>query len=58
LVEGTLPSVSNTDNFGFVAQTIGSFSVGGTAIALAAGSGALLRPLGITGDVDIHELGF
>jgi len=58
LVEGTLPSVSSTDHFGFVAETIGSFSVGGTAIALAAGSGSLLRPLGITGDVDIHELGF
>jgi hypothetical protein len=57
LVEGTFSSVSNSDHFGFVAQTIGSFSVGGVAIPLARGPAALLYPLGVTGDVDIHELG-
>jgi hypothetical protein len=50
-VQGTLSSVSSTDHFGFVADKIGYFNIGGTVIAPTT-----FYPVGLTGDVFIHEL--
>jgi hypothetical protein len=55
-VQGTLPAVSNTDSFGFVAQEIGSMSVAGTVIPIQAGPDNDNRMIGVTGDVTIHEV--
>lgn len=51
LVDG---SVSGAGNFGFVAEAIGSFSVGGIAVPIQIGN---IHQLGVTGNMDIHELG-
>jgi len=51
-VFGTLPSVSSTDNYGFVAQAIGPVKIGGVAIAI----GNNPQAVGETGDVDIHVI--
>ena len=53
-VQGT---VGGGDHFGFVAEQIGSFKVAGTIIPLS--SDPMVsddRPIGITGDVAIHEI--
>jgi hypothetical protein len=49
---GTPVSTNNTDNFGFVAQQIGSIKVGGGAIAIPTNNTPLA--VGETSDVDIH----
>jgi hypothetical protein len=56
-VLGTPPSVNSTDHYGFVAEDIGSFAVGGTAFSLKAGpsnDGPLA--VGATGDVALFEV--
>jgi hypothetical protein len=49
VIRGT---TGGTDHFGFVSQTIGSFSIGGIKIPLAAAPSTL--DLGATGDVSVH----
>lgn len=44
------------DHFGFVAEQIGSFRLGGLVIPLTPGAHNDNRPLGSTGDVNIHEV--
>ncbi len=51
VVTGT---VGGTDHFGFSAQQIGSFTIAGTAIPLAASPSS--RDIGATGDVTIREV--
>jgi hypothetical protein len=47
-------TVGGTDHFGFVAEQIGSFKVGGTFIPLNPSPSS--RDIGPTGDVSIHEV--
>jgi hypothetical protein len=51
-------TVGGTDHFGFVADEIGSLSVGGTSYPLQAGPYNDDFPLGATRDVDAHEIQF
>jgi hypothetical protein len=55
-----LGTVGLADHFGFVAQQIGSFSVAGTKLPLAAGAGSADDlagyAVGITGDVRVREV--
>ncbi len=62
-VRATFGSISTTDHYGFIAQQIGSFSVGGTKLKLTPGVGndnaSAGDPrflLGPTGDVRLHEV--
>ncbi|MGA3169700.1 MAG: hypothetical protein ABSE62_01685 [Chthoniobacteraceae bacterium] len=49
-----LGDFNNADQFGIVAETIGSIKVSGSTIPLP--SGMTPQPLGITGNLDIHIL--
>jgi hypothetical protein len=53
-VFGTAASVNAADHFGFVAQRIKSFKVGGVALRLTASKDALA--VGATGDVAVREV--
>lgn len=53
-VRGSPSSVNSSDHFGFVAEQIGSFKIGGTVIPLTAGAGT--RGIGDTNDVNIHQV--
>jgi len=52
---GTPDAVNNTDHFGFVAQQIGSFKVGGTVFPLLALANDDLA-VGATGDLRLREV--
>ena len=53
-----LGTLAGGDHFGFVAQQIGSLSVGGTAFPLKVGAGSDLTGLavGVTGDLRVREV--
>jgi len=53
-----LGTVGGTDQFGFVSQQIGSLKVGGTTVAMTAGTGNDLTELfvGVTGDFGVLEV--
>jgi hypothetical protein len=55
-VFGTPNSTSSSDQFGFVAEQIGSLKIGGNAIALAAGPHNDNLSVGETTDVTVHEV--
>jgi hypothetical protein len=55
-VLGTPASVNNEDQFGFVAQEIAAFSVGGVAFKLNSGPDNDNLPVGDTGDVNLFEV--
>jgi hypothetical protein len=55
-VLGTPAFVNNQDQFGFVAQEIAAFSVGGVAFKLNPGPGNDNLPVGDTGDVNLLEV--
>src|SRR4051812_38674565 len=46
-------TIGGADHYGFVSDQIGAFKVGGIAVPVA---GMLDRPLGITGDLNLHEI--
>jgi hypothetical protein len=59
LIKGTaLGTTAGGDNYGFVAQHIGSLKIGSTALPLTAGSGSDLAglALGSTGDLRVVEI--
>jgi hypothetical protein len=56
LVFGTPNSTSTADDFGFIAEQIGSFKEAGTTIALMLNAHNDNRPIGTTNDVNIHEI--
>ena len=49
---GTPASVSSTDQFGFVAQQIGTLKIGGNTVAIPANNTP--QPVGPSNDVDLH----
>jgi hypothetical protein len=49
-------TVGGTDHFGFVAEIVGSFKVGGTTLPLLSGKSNDHKSVGITGDVRVHEI--
>src|SRR5262249_29691987 len=51
-----LGTVGGTDHYGFVAELIGAFSVGGTAFPLHAGPDNDVCDVGATGDVTVREV--
>ena len=56
-IEGQVAGTARSgDHFGFVAELIGSFRLGGTRIPLSDGPSNDNRPLGITGDVRLREV--
>ena len=56
-VLGTPSTISGTDHFGFVAEEIGAFSIGGTVFKLTPGALTDLAglPVGATGDMLVRE---
>jgi hypothetical protein len=51
-----LGTVGGTDQYGFVAEEIKSLKVGGSVIPLTPSAHNDNRPLGATGDLQIHEI--
>lgn len=46
-------TLGGSDHFGFVSHEIGAFKLGGTTISTV---GMVNHPIGITGDVNLHEI--
>jgi hypothetical protein len=55
-VLGTFSTVNSTDHYGFVAEEIGSLSIGGFAFALKAGPSNDAFAIGDTQDVSVREV--
>jgi hypothetical protein len=53
---GTFATVNSTDHYGFVAEQIGSLSIGGFALALKGGPSNDSFDIGDTGDVSVREV--
>jgi hypothetical protein len=55
-VLGTLPTLSNTDSYGFAAELVKSFTIGGTKIKLLSGLDNDYFAIGTTVDVALEEV--
>jgi hypothetical protein len=53
---GTAPAISPIDHYGIVAEQVKALKIGGVSVLLQSGPGNDDRPLGITGDLRIHEI--